>query len=121
VGDSPHPSHRMHRLRPVRGGLSGPGHLRGKRRPGKQDDCVAMQFMGLSHKDLPMVIKKGSIAVNGVSLTINDVSDNGFSVMLIPHTLERTNLKDLTVNAIVNIEFDYLARIIAKQLALREV
>jgi|SRR5579883_685845 len=79
----------------------------------RQNDFIQMIFDGL--KTDKYLIKKGSIAVNGVSLTINELTDAGFSVMLIPHTLERTNLKNLRENDTVNLEFDLLARIVAKQ------
>lgn len=58
------------------------------------------------------LVSKGSIAVNGVSLTINSVEPSGFTVMLIPHTLERTNLSTLAANTQVNIEFDMLAKLV---------
>jgi len=57
-----------------------------------------------------LVAGKGSVAVNGVSLTSNWVSDDDFSVSLIPHTLELTNLGDLKVGDPVNLEADLLAR-----------
>ena len=53
---------------------------------------------------------KGSIAVNGVSLTVNKVLGNDFSINLIPHTLEQTMLKDLRTGSRVNLEADMLAR-----------
>jgi len=56
-----------------------------------------------------MVIK-GCIAVNGVSLTVNKVTNNKFSVMLIPHTLKETNLGELKIGHLVNLESDLLAR-----------
>ena len=56
------------------------------------------------------VARKGSIAVDGVSLTVNDVTDTLFSVNLIPHTLSATTLAALTPGARVNIEIDMLAR-----------
>ena len=59
---------------------------------------------------------KGSVAVNGVSLTLVDVEVQRFSVMLIPHTLEVTNLGDLQVRSKVNIETDILAKYVEKQL-----
>jgi riboflavin synthase len=61
--------------------------------------------------DSAFLVKKGSVSVNGISLTINEVSPNGFQVMVIPHTLKRTNLHLLTVGDKVNIEFDLLVRI----------
>lgn len=56
------------------------------------------------------VARKGSVAVNGVSLTVNAVAAERFSVNLIPHTLQATNLRDLEVGDKVNIEVDLLAR-----------
>ncbi len=53
---------------------------------------------------------KGSVAVNGVSLTIQGVSGNEFMISLIPHTLQETNLQFIKVNDLVNIEVDLLAR-----------
>jgi riboflavin synthase len=53
---------------------------------------------------------KGSIAVNGVSLTVNQVSGADFAINLIPHTLEQTMLKELKPGARVNLEADMLAR-----------
>ena len=54
--------------------------------------------------------RKGSVAVDGVSLTINQSDASGFSVMLIPHTLAETRFADLTPGAEVNIEVDLMAR-----------
>jgi len=53
---------------------------------------------------------KGSVAVNGVSLTVNKVHGADFSINLIPHTLEQTMLKELKVGSRVNLEADMLAR-----------
>lgn len=63
---------------------------------------------------LDFLVEKGSIAVNGVSLTINTLTDAGFTVMLIPHTLEVTNLSTMKVGSPVNIEYDMLAKLIVK-------
>ena len=59
---------------------------------------------------------KGSIAVNGVSLTVNQVEGNEFSINLIPHTLAMTTLKELAPEMRVNLETDMLARYVAKLL-----
>jgi len=67
-----------------------------------------------------LLIKKGSIAVNGVSLTINEVLAAGVKLMLIPHTLIKTNLSHLSVGDRVNIEFDWLAKIVQSQLIVSE-
>ena len=62
------------------------------------------------------VARKGSIAVNGVSLTVNEVQAARFSVNLIPHTLAATNFHALLTGARVNLEVDMLARYIERML-----
>jgi riboflavin synthase len=62
----------------------------------------------------PLMVAKGSIAVDGVSLTLVDVSADGFSVMLIPHTLAVTTLGTLRPGDVVNIEMDMLAKHVRK-------
>jgi riboflavin synthase len=56
------------------------------------------------------IARKGSVAVNGVSLTVNEVGGAEFAVNLIPHTLQATNLRQLTTGDRVNLEADLLAR-----------
>lgn len=63
------------------------------------------------------VAKKGSVTVDGVSLTVNEVSRNRFSVNIIPHTAEATIIGSYTVGTRVNIEVDLLARYIERLLA----
>jgi len=65
------------------------------------------------------VARKGSIAVNGVSLTVNEVSGTRFSVNLIPHTLQATNLSTLQPGSHVNLEVDMLARYLERLLESR--
>lgn len=67
------------------------------------------------------LLPKGSITLDGVSLTINAVGadKNSISLMLVPHTLAMTTLGESTAGRQVNIEFDYLTRIITHQLDLR--
>jgi len=60
------------------------------------------------------IARKGSVTVNGVSLTVNDVKGAGFAVNLIPHTLAATNLGGLGVRGKVNLEVDMLARYIER-------
>lgn len=64
----------------------------------------------------PLLVPKGAIAINGVSLTIADVDRRQFSVALIPTTLQRTNLAELQVGHRVNVETDIMARTILHQL-----
>jgi riboflavin synthase len=60
------------------------------------------------------VVAKGSIAINGVSLTVVSDEPNHFSVCIIPYTWENTNFKYLKINDLVNIEFDIIAKYLAK-------
>ncbi len=62
------------------------------------------------------VARKGSMTVNGVSLTVNAVDDGAFTVNLIPHTLQATNLKDLKRGDRVNLEVDLVARYVERML-----
>jgi riboflavin synthase len=65
---------------------------------------------------LRLVAEKGSVCLNGVSLTVNAVSDVEFEVTLIPHTLANTNLKDAVVGTKLNFEADVMARYAARLL-----
>lgn len=78
-------------------------------------------FLDVQVKDtiLPYVWKKGSVTLNGVSLTVNDLRENVVSVCLIPETLKRTNLGELKPGAKVNVEPDYMARAIQRSLEIR--
>ena len=60
------------------------------------------------------LIQKGSITINGVSLTISKILKNGFQIVVIPQTLKLTNLLDLKEKDVVNIEFDVLGKYIKK-------
>lgn len=60
------------------------------------------------------IAPKGSITINGVSLTVNEVSGCEFGINLIPHTAENTNLGDLVPGDIVHLEIDMLARYVAR-------
>ena len=68
---------------------------------------------------LRYVVEKGSIAVDGVSLTVAQVDDEGFTVSLIPETLERTSLGAARPGAVVNLEADVLAKHVEKLLGNR--
>ncbi len=60
------------------------------------------------------ISRKGSIAVNGVSLTVNDLTNSSFSVNLIPHTWNSTSLNKIQINTTVNLEIDLIARYIER-------
>ena len=65
------------------------------------------------------IAKKGSICINGVSLTVNEVKNNIFDVNIIPHTWSETTFDDLTENSMVNIEIDIIARHIEQLISHR--
>ena len=60
------------------------------------------------------IAPKGSVALDGVSLTVNDVSRDSFSVNLVPHTLSETTLSDCRVGSRLNLEIDIIARYVAR-------
>ena len=60
------------------------------------------------------LIEKASISINGVSLTISKVYQNSFEITVIPHTLKLTNLKNLKVNSLANVELDIFSKYIYK-------
>ena len=68
----------------------------------------------LSSQLLKYVITKGSIAINGVSLTIAGVNDKTINLAIIPHTYEKTNLQNLKNGDFVNIEVDMIAKYVEK-------
>ncbi|MDR0183558.1 riboflavin synthase [Lysobacter arvi] len=68
---------------------------------------------------LRYIAKKGSICVDGVSLTVNEVDDAGFDVALIPHTVAHTRFADTRVGDAVNLEIDLVARYVERLLAGR--
>ncbi len=61
-----------------------------------------------------ITIEKGSITVNGVSLTVVNSEENKFSVAIIPYTIENTTFKDFKVGSVVNLEFDVIGKYVAK-------
>lgn len=61
-----------------------------------------------------ITVEKGSICINGISLTVVNSKDSSFSVAVIPYTWENTNLKDVKVGGRVNLEFDILGKYISK-------
>ena len=66
------------------------------------------------------IAKKGSICINGVSLTVNSVENNFFDVNIVPHTLSATTLGDLSLQSNVNIEIDQIARYVERLLSQNE-
>lgn len=77
-----------------------------------ESNALILQIM-VPGELMKFIAVKGSIAVNGVSLTVQDVNCDNFSVSLIPHTARSTTLQYLKINDRVNIEADLLARYVA--------
>lgn len=61
-----------------------------------------------------ITIEKGSVTVNGVSLTVVDSKNNGFSVAIIPYTYEHTNFKHFKIGSVVNLEFDVIGKYVSR-------
>ena len=72
-------------------------------------------FFNIPIKFKKFLIEKGSIAINGVSLTIAKIFANKFKVVIIPHTLQNTNLLKLQKNNYVNVEIDLIAKTLLKK------
>jgi len=66
-----------------------------------------------------ITVEKGSITVNGISLTVVNSKADQFSVAIIPFTIEHTNLKQVEVGTAVNLEFDIIGKYVSKIMALR--
>ena len=63
-----------------------------------------------------ITVEKGSVCVNGVSLTVVDSKDNSFSVCIIPFTYEHTNFQNIVIGEKVNLEFDVIGKYVAKMM-----
>jgi riboflavin synthase len=94
----------------VQGHVDGLGAVRDVR----EDGFARIVEIGAPAELLRYVVEKGSIAVNGVSLTVVDVGEDWFSVSLIPETLERTTLGAAAPGAPVNLEVDVVAKYVEK-------
>ncbi len=97
------------------------GHVDGVGSLDRRDDDGPWCTMWFTVPDglTRQMASKGSVAIDGVSLTLVDVEANRFSVALIPHTLEATTLGTLRVGDEVNLETDVLAKYVERQLAWR--
>ena len=63
-----------------------------------------------------MTVEKGSVTVNGVSLTVCNSKDDSFQVAIIPYTHEHTNFYQITVGSVVNLEFDIIGKYISRMM-----
>lgn len=84
----------------------------------KVEELDGSHYFYFEHGDSEFInVEKGSVCVNGVSLTVVDVWKNGFSVAIIPYTLEHTNFKHIIPGKRVNIEFDIIGKYVSKMIA----
>src|SRR6185503_6419400 len=92
------------------------GHIDGTGELASRDDRGSNLVLGirLPRALLRYIVEKGSIAVAGVSLTVNAVEPDGFSVAIIPHTRDHTTLGDLALGDRINLEVDILAKHVEK-------
>jgi riboflavin synthase len=67
-----------------------------------------------------LIVEKGSVCVNGISLTAFDVKRKSFTVAIIPFTFEHTNVKSVDEGQLVNIEFDMIGKYVLRGLSLKE-
>lgn len=86
----------------------------------EKDDNAIIYTIVTTAELIKYVIKKGSIAIDGISLTVSDVSGLEFSVSIIPHTLKETILSQRDVGSVVNLEVDMMAKYLEKFLAHKE-
>lgn len=67
-----------------------------------------------------ITIEKGSITINGVSLTVLDSKQDEFSVAIIPYTFEHTNFKNFTIGTKINLEFDVIGKYVTRLISMRK-
>ena len=96
----------------VQGHVDGVGTVSGVR----EDGFARIVTVDAPADVLRYVVEKGSIAVNGVSLTVSAISEDAFEVSLIPETLQRTTLGEAAPGTVVNLEVDVLAKYVEKLL-----
>jgi len=101
----------------VSGHIDCKGSLRSR---GELADGAWSFWFTVPARNLRWLAEKGSIAIDGVSLTVNDLDAHGFSVCLIPHTLEVTTLGGRKAGDEVNLEFDLIAKYVERLLLPRE-
>ena len=99
----------------VQGHVDGIGRVRELRRLGASAELTVEPPPELER----YLVEKGSVAVDGISLTVWGIREGAFTVALIPYTLEMTNLRDATEGGLVNLEADIIAKYVERLLAAR--
>ena len=93
----------------VQGHIDCVGEIKEIKKSGNSFDV----FITLPKKFIPFVVSKGSITIDGVSLTVNDVASDSFRLTIIPHTMKETLFRTYTKGSKVNIETDMFARYVS--------
>jgi riboflavin synthase len=100
----------------VQGHVDAVGHVRAVER----EDADVRVTIAAPPEGLRYTVEKGSITVDGVSLTVAGLDDVSFAVALVPHTLEKTTLAQLEPGSEVNLEVDVLAKYVERALGARQ-
>jgi len=93
----------------VQGHIDAIGEIKEIKNSGNSYDV----FIKVDKKFIPYIIPKGSITIDGISLTVNDVFEDSFRLTIIPHTMKETLFKNYKKGSLVNIETDMFARYVA--------
>ena len=96
------------------------GHVDGVGRLLERPDSEGLWRFGMPVELAPLIAAKGSVTVDGISLTVVDCDRESFSVALIPETVKRTRLEAMRPGTAVNLEGDPIGRYVARALALRQ-
>jgi riboflavin synthase len=102
----------------VLGHVDGVGIIEAAERDGSETARLRVEWQDPALA--PLLIRQGSVAVDGVSLTVAALDARAFEVMVIPHTLERTNLGGLKAGRRVNLEMDVIGKYVMRALSLKE-
>ena len=100
----------------VSGHIDGTGAIK---RIQKDDNAVRYEI-GADRTILKYIVEKGSVTIDGISLTVTEVSEKSFSVSVIPHTISVTILGEKSVGSIVNLENDIIGKYVEKLLFAKE-
>ena len=102
----------------VLGHVDGVGIIEAAERDGSETARLRVEWQDPALA--PLLIRQGSVALDGVSLTVAALDARAFEVMVIPHTLERTNLGGLKAGRRVNLEMDVIGKYVMRALSLKE-
>ena len=100
----------------VSGHIDGTGYIEKT----MQDDNAIWYTIAADSSLLKYIVKKGSIAIDGISLTVADVSERNFKVSIIPHSQSKTNLQFKKTGAIVNLECDIIGKYVEKLMGYKK-